>query len=35
LSSYKATFASIKYIRRHIFLKELVLWLKRGQIVPF
>jgi hypothetical protein len=36
LSTYiKATFASIKYVRRHMFLKELVSWLKKGQIVPF
>jgi hypothetical protein len=32
---YKATFASIKYIRRHVSLKELVSWLKGGQIVQF
>jgi hypothetical protein len=26
---------SFEYIRRHVSLKELVSWLKRGQIVQF
>jgi hypothetical protein len=32
---YKATFASSNLIRRHVSLKELVSWLKRGQYVRF
>jgi hypothetical protein len=32
---YKAAFAHFHLIRRHVYLKELVSWLKRGQYVRF
>jgi hypothetical protein len=32
---YKPTFAYFNLIRKHVRLKEVVSWLKRGQKVPF
>jgi hypothetical protein len=35
LNTYKPHGSIFKYIKRHVPLKKVVSWLKRGQIVPF
>jgi hypothetical protein len=35
LNTYKPLGSTIYLIRKHVYLKEVVLWLKRGQKVPF
>jgi hypothetical protein len=35
LNTYKPHGRIFKYIKRHLPLKKVVSWLKRGQIVPF